>query len=288
MLSGAVAMAGCAEDQSGSQAGPGPRETVTLPNGTILQVPAPPTSEAASASNDCGRNGAPPAPGLRARLVGSEVRFEYDAGDPPKECRARFLRLAVSYPRGGGGPLIKDVTLNSPRGTAAIHLRPSVEFPRGSVARATAHTAANDQRGASSEVLLTGARPGTQPRPPTGPLARGSAAYNDLCVIKLRGQPLRLERPGVVARLIDARRVVVSLSGPVPPRCPPRSIRLRLDDPSDRLPAVTKQFRMGDVSEQVTLLLPGKAPLGRRASVTGVVVSANERPSLTTKAQVFR
>ena len=283
-----MTLAGCGEDQSGSQVGPGQRETVTLPNGTIMQVPAPPTSEEASASNDCGRNGAPPAPGLMARLVGSEVRFEYDAGDPPKECRARFLRLAVSYPRRGGGPLIKDVTLNSPRGTATMHLRPSVEFPRGSVARATAYTAANDQRGASSEVLLSGARPGTQPPPPTGRLARGSAAYNDLCVIKLRGQPRRLQSPGVVAQLIDRRKVVVSLSGPVPPRCPPRSIRIRLDDPSDRVPAVTKQFRLGDVSEQVTLRLSGNAALGRRASVTGVVISANERPSLTTKAQVFR
>ena len=110
-------------DRSGDEISRGqPR---TLPNGTVIIPPLPPTQAASAASDICASQGvqdggpaarapAPPRPGLRAELGRDVVNVYYDPGDPPGRCRPDYIHILVDVNNDALPPLSRTVRLTRP------------------------------------------------------------------------------------------------------------------------------------------------------------------------------
>jgi hypothetical protein len=164
----AIASVGCADDSPDKEPGAGQAthasqqggaqpstrsdnshaRTTTLPNGTIVIQPPPPTKTAVPPGKDCGsatidRDGAevvvkvPPRPGLSARASGRVVHVRYDTGAAPPQCTPDFMSVLVDDNDDPRPPVARRFSLGA-RGAQSLTIRLPAYFEgEPNVVRAT-------------------------------------------------------------------------------------------------------------------------------------------------------
>jgi hypothetical protein len=139
-------VAGCADEGAGRKNPDGGR-TFEFPGGGSVTKPPPPARTELPPEPGCSRRSSrasgaagPPRPGLRAELVGNEVRVSYRFAEVPQECRPATVVIGIGTSRGIETAPSTQVDVSFPGGQEVIPV-PEHWRHRPDVASAGAMTA---------------------------------------------------------------------------------------------------------------------------------------------------